>query len=159
VLEFQSTVTGVAMKVLKNSCDTEDVAQDTWMTVQRKIHQLRDPKRFPGWLRQTAWHMASAALRKKLVHKTVLESDAEWNYAWLSTIPAPSSEEADSEQAKQLRQCLVRLNPNDRNVLVEHYWNGLKLKEISKRDRKPIGTVKRELYQARQHLKKVLKVA
>ncbi len=48
----------VALGVLHNREDAEDVAQEAFLRAYRSFHRLRDRDRFRGWLVRTAWRLA-----------------------------------------------------------------------------------------------------
>src|SRR5579864_3289054 len=45
----------VALGVLRNPAEAEDVAQDAMLHAYRNFHRLRDHERFRAWLVRTAW--------------------------------------------------------------------------------------------------------
>ena len=48
----------VALGVLRNAAEAEDVAQDAMLRAYRNFHRLRDRERFRAWLVRTAWRLA-----------------------------------------------------------------------------------------------------
>src|SRR5262249_54237256 len=50
VERFQPTVYAVALARLRNPTDAQELTQDVFIHVLRKLPQLRDPQCFAGWL-------------------------------------------------------------------------------------------------------------
>lgn len=63
--QFMPTVFGIAMWVLRNIEDANDVVQLVWMIVMAEIVNVREPERFPGWLRRITVRKAGEFRRKK----------------------------------------------------------------------------------------------
>src|ERR1700735_3045190 len=53
----------VALGVLRNIADAEDVAQEAMLRAYRNFHRLRDRDCFRGWLVRTAWRLSLDRLR------------------------------------------------------------------------------------------------
>src|SRR5271168_661947 len=53
----------VALGVLRNSAEAEDVAQEAMLRAYRNFHRLRDRERFRGWLVRMAWRLALDRIR------------------------------------------------------------------------------------------------
>src|ERR1700684_4528725 len=53
----------IALGVLHNEAEAEDVAQEAMLRAYRNFHRLRDRERFRGWLARTAWHVSLDRLR------------------------------------------------------------------------------------------------
>src|SRR6204780_5162317 len=47
----------VALGVLHNAAEAEDVAQEAMLRAYRNFHRLRDRERFRAWLVRTAWRV------------------------------------------------------------------------------------------------------
>jgi RNA polymerase sigma factor (sigma-70 family) len=53
----------VALGVLRNTAEAEDVAQEAMLRAYRNFHRLRDRERFRAWLVRTAWRLALDRIR------------------------------------------------------------------------------------------------
>src|SRR5262245_3067085 len=58
VQRTESMVFAVVLRRLRNRSEALEVTQDVFIQVLRKIHQLREPERFGGWLRRIAVRLA-----------------------------------------------------------------------------------------------------
>jgi RNA polymerase sigma-70 factor (ECF subfamily) len=53
----------VALGVLRNVAEAEDVAQEAMLRAYRSFHRLRDRDRFRSWLVRTAWRLSLDRIR------------------------------------------------------------------------------------------------
>ena len=150
VNQFEPMVYSVALKRLRNASEAREVTQDIFVQVFRKIDQLREPERFPGWLKRIAVRMSiNRAVRKP--PETLQSNDS---FALEQADPSNPLEDAlRDERAHQLRGSLDRLRDLDRETLIAFYFEGQSLKEMSDQFDSPIGTIKRRLHTARNRLK------
>src|SRR5580692_7911482 len=58
VLQFESTVFAIALRRLRNQAEAAELTQDVFVQAMRKLDQLREPARFPGWLRRITVRLA-----------------------------------------------------------------------------------------------------
>jgi RNA polymerase sigma-70 factor (ECF subfamily) len=129
-----------------NSETAEDIYQDTWLTVVRRIHSLRQTDAFPAWLYRIARNKTYEQLRRKKVYinpdiKTVIQDDIEDD-----TFPA--------EDAAKIHTALKKLNPVHREVLMLRFLEQMSYDQIAMVSGCSIGTVKSRIYYAKLALKK-----
>src|ERR1700735_1964446 len=53
----------VALGVLRNTAEAEDVAQEAMLRAYRNFHRLRDRESFRAWLVRTAWRLGLDRIR------------------------------------------------------------------------------------------------
>jgi RNA polymerase sigma-70 factor (ECF subfamily) len=153
VERFTPTVRSIALQRLRHETDAQELTQDVFIHVLRKLPQLRDPLCFAGWLRQMTVRMAiNRQTRKGPLRK--VEGDQ------LDIAEAKGANPLDSivqsERAVELHEALDRLKPVDRGTLSAFYLRGRSLKQMAREFEVPVGTIKRRLFVARNRLKEVL---
>ncbi len=65
VEKYQTVVYGLAFTLVGDFSLAQDIAQETFITAYKKLHQLRHPERFPGWLKRITLNTARIWLRKQ----------------------------------------------------------------------------------------------
>lgn len=153
VLQFESTVFAIAMRRLKNQAEAAELTQDVFVQAMRKLNQLREPERFPGWLRRITVRLA---INRAVRRPPVTPQDPEVLVAINSDTRSPLEDLMSGERADQVWGGLKRLRSLDRQTLVAFYFEGQSLIEMSDRFRSPVGTIKRRLHTARIRLKEEL---
>jgi RNA polymerase sigma-70 factor (ECF subfamily) len=150
VERFRGTVYSIALARLRRPAEAEELTQDVFLHVMKKLPQLREVNCFAGWLRQITVRMALNRLTR---HGPVqgVESDV------LERAEAATGDPLDilisEEQKAELYRGLEQLKPIDRATLVAFYLRGRSLKQMSREFETPIGTIKRRLHVARNRLK------
>lgn len=135
-------------RLLDNSELTEDIFQDTWLTVIRRIHGLREIDSFPAWLYRIARNKVYQQLRVK---KTIAELD--------ENIPVKNNAEDevfDPEDAAKVHKCLKELPLEYREVLMLRFLEQMSYEQITHVLNCKLGTVRSRLHYAKIALKKEL---
>jgi RNA polymerase sigma-70 factor, ECF subfamily len=144
----------VALGVLRNSAEAEDVAQDAMLRAYRNFHRLRDRDRFRAWLVRTAWRLAldriRSAGRRERRERAVIEERGE---AQLENVVATR------EFERHLAAALDELPEKLRMVIVLAAIEGYNTGEVAKLLDIPEGTVKSRLHLARKQLADALGTA
>lgn len=145
----------VALGVLRNAADAEDVAQEALLRAFRKFRELRDPARFRSWLTRISFRLALDRWRSAK-RREVRET------AWAMPTSGDScrtTEEmvAANEFQARLQRALDELPEKFRLILILSAMQGYTLEEISRLLEIPTGTVKSRLFFARKQLAEKLK--
>lgn len=102
----------VALAVVRNAADAEDLAQETLVAALGRLDQCREPERFAGWILQAARNRALNHLEQRRTRAVLLDG-------------VPRGEGADGDAAQVvLRRALLgaleRLSPVQREVVLLH---------------------------------------
>ncbi len=125
---------------------TEDIFQETWLTVIRRICSLKRTEAFPTWLYRIARNNVYQQLRVK---KKLLELD--------DNIAVANDTEDDvfsAEDAANIHRCLKKLRAEHREVLMLRFLEQMSYHEIAQVINCGLGTVKSRIYYAKLALKK-----
>jgi RNA polymerase sigma-70 factor (ECF subfamily) len=141
----------VALGVLHNPAEAEDVAQEAMLRAYRNFHRLRERERFRGWLVRTAFRLALDRIRAK-TRRERHEHDA--TRAALNAQREASVENlvASREFERQVAQALDALPEKLRIVMLLAAIEGYNTREVAKLAGLPEGTVKSRLFLARKKL-------
>ena len=118
----------------------EDILQEVFVLVYRKLGWLREPELFRAWAYRIATRETFKWLKREK-HWKEQERDEEL----LQAIPAQASDPFAADFLPQLPTLLARLSPASRAVIVLHYLHELTLDEIADVLGIAIGTVKSRL--------------
>ncbi len=143
----------VAVKILGNKEEAEDVMQDVWMQVWRSAASY-DPKRgaVPAWLLTITRTRALDRYRSRSARERREETVR--TEATATAAPSNGVEKASSRDA--VRRAFEKLEPHHRQVLELAYWKGLSQSEIAETLSAPLGTVKSWTRQALRGLRDAL---
>jgi RNA polymerase sigma-70 factor (ECF subfamily) len=150
VKQFETSVFAIALRRLRNRTEAMELTQDVFVQAYRKLHQLREPERFAGWLKRITIRLAiNRAVRRPPEHAQDPAVLGARNGPHVSPLDALLT----GERKDQVRNGLERLRDLDRKTLLAFYFEGQSLIEMSDRFASPIGTIKRRLHTARIRLR------
>jgi RNA polymerase sigma-70 factor, ECF subfamily len=146
----------VALGVLGNPADAEDVCQDAFLTALVKLEECRDPARFAAWLlrivRNRALNFRESRSRREGEPLERLTSAATAARA----VDDPGREAERSELRERLLAALAVLPPSQREVVLLHDLEGWPHREIAELLGTSEGAVRVRLLQARRRLRGLL---
>ncbi len=130
-----------ARLILRDGDLARDAVQDAMVRAWRDLPGLRDPDRFDAWLRKLTVNACIDVARRRRRRSIEVE---------LTPILMPSiaDESAGVAEREQLDDALRRLDPEWRAIVVQHFFLGMPLAEISAAMGIPIGTVKSRLHRS-----------
>jgi RNA polymerase sigma-70 factor (ECF subfamily) len=147
----------IAMRVLRNEPEAEDVVQEAFLEVWRRAEQFDDRRGgVAAWVVTIARSRAIDRLRSTGTSSRAVEA------ASGALIPTP--EILPCEQVERRRDelrvaaALDQLPPEQRQAIALAYFEGLSQSEIASRTGNPLGTVKMRVKLAMAKLAKLLRV-
>jgi RNA polymerase sigma-70 factor (ECF subfamily) len=143
-------VYALALRLTNNVQDAEDIVQDVFVQIYRKIGGFREDAAFTSWLYRIAINFSLSTLRRRKRHP-----DARWQET------LKFEDHSRTETGKMLKPFLEAASasrpPRSRLVFVLHDVQGFKHDEIARMLDCSDGTSKSQLHKARAQLRKVLK--
>jgi RNA polymerase sigma-70 factor (ECF subfamily) len=130
--------------------DAEDVHQDVWLTVYRRIGGLANPAGFRTWLFATTRNRALDHLRRLRREADLLSPDAVEDH----DIGTPDAEPDIDSQA--IDSAINTLPPMHREILILRFRDDLRYAEIALIVGCSIGTVRSRLHHAKRQLSTAL---
>jgi len=127
--------------------DAQDLAQETFVRAYTRIRQLRDPAKFPAWLRKIAANICTrwAKSQKKAPPDSIHQCAAETGV---------------HSRSEVVKTALENLPENERIVVILHYVDGYSYSEIARFLGVTEDSVRGRLYRGRAKIKsEVLKMA
>ena len=157
VRKYRKQVHTLAWRKIRDFHIAEDIAQETFLQVYRKLETLEDPTQFSRWLYQIADRLCIAWFRKNKLQTEPLEEthisgvETEVYSRYVAAEHAKASAEAQRDLVEKL---LAKLKESDREVIKLHYFEEMTSSEIGTFLGVSENTIKGRLHRARQRLKK-----
>jgi RNA polymerase sigma-70 factor (ECF subfamily) len=129
--------------------DIADVQQEVWLTVIRRIGQLRDPEAFVVWLYRIARNKAMTRLTKR-------ESIASLDDEIAGDIREDSYSEFSPSDAARIHEKMAQLSDKHREVLTLRFVEDLSYEQIAEVIGCTAGTVRSRLHYAKAALRRLL---
>ena len=145
--EYKAGLMALASRFCNDPSDAEELVNATFATVVEKIDDYLEQSAFFGWMCQILMSHLSRSVRRKSNESIVYPGD----------LPDVEDQEAQEEVYRNLDRSLVRdalqkLEPEDREVLLMHYFLDIPVVKIARILLVPAGTVKSRLHYARRAL-------
>ncbi len=129
-----------AYRIVLDSHHADDVIQEVFLIIYRKIGWLNDPKLFSPWAYRITSRECFRQLKRENRWKQQIRDEET-----LRSIEAPIDSELNSEIIERLPGLLSNISPASRAVLVLHYLDELTLSETADILDISIGTAKSRL--------------
>ncbi len=143
VRRYERRVFRLAGRFFRRREEVEDVAQETFLTVWRKLATFRGEGSLEGWVTRICLNTCYARLRKKKLDEVELAAE-------------PAAGRADPTARLEVERLLARLAPADRFVLQLLHGEGWTTAEIAARLGWSRTNVKVRAHRARRKLQKLL---
>ena len=137
----------LALSIVKNEFDAEDVMSDTVIKAYENKGTIRDATRFKAWIMTILSNEAKTLLRKR--SRVVLTDDLE---------PTGVSQDMQNEKDHELWDIVMNMDEKYSKIVVLYYYLRFSVKEIGKILHLSQGAVKTRLSRAREELRKELKL-
>jgi RNA polymerase sigma-70 factor (ECF subfamily) len=138
-----------AMLILRDPDRADEAVQETMVRCWRDLPTLRDLDRFDAWLNRLFINACRDELRKlkrRSIEVALPEIDP----------PSAADDLSASADRDHLARGMRRLDPEQRTLIVLHYYLGLPLPDAAVALRIPLGTAKSRLHRAIQALRAAL---
>ena len=151
--------------VVKNHHTTEDLMQETYLQVYRKIDTLMEAKAFYVWAGRIATNLSLRHLqknKKEELHPTILEEDDDKAYTVFDEAAQdmeafiPETVLENAEQQRIIAGILEGLSVEQKLCVQYYYFEELSVNDIAKLMQCSTGTVKSRLNYARKSLKEAI---
>lgn len=143
----------MACSAVHNQADASDVTQEVFIAIYDNIHLLKDAEAFPLWVQRIVFTRCTRLFRKRkdsLMNENHLRTLAYETEKEKDFLP---KEKFDDEWEQELmREMVSRLKPKHQEVVKCVYFQQMSLKETARYLQLPEGTVKSQLYTARNEL-------
>ena len=156
VRKYQKSVHALAWRKIGDFHIAEEITQDTFLHVYKKLTTLKNPKQFAGWLYVIADRRCIAWLRKKKLDMQLMEAISEETLektAYASYVTKQREKAAVEHQRKIVQKLLEKLPESERTVMVLHYLGEMSCEAISKFLGVSPNTIKSRLQRGRERLR------
>jgi RNA polymerase sigma-70 factor (ECF subfamily) len=151
VNRYHRTVFNVALRMLGNVQDAEDVTQTTFGNVFESLGSY-DPKyRFFSWIYRMTVNESLNTLNRR---RNVVSIDGSLDFA-----AEDGASESAASAEERVGRALLELKPDDRAVVILRHFVSFSYEEISDVLEVPVKTVKSRLFTARERLRQSLLAA
>lgn len=157
VKKHQKPVHALAWRKIGDFHIAEDITQDVFLAIYQRLHTLKDPKLFSGWMYVITTRLCATWIRKNRIktepleetEPTMLQKDA-----YSQHVVEERTKTASQTQRDVVKKLLAKLKESERTVMTLYYLGEMTVEEISRFLGVSAGTIKSRLQRARNRLQK-----
>lgn len=160
--KYRKSVYYMLLKMVNNPDDAEDLTQEAFAKAFNSLHKFDSRYAFSTWLFRIATNNCIDFIRKKRIQTISIDSPYENDDGESMTFDIrdpdlnPNETMLKKQRKEYLKQAVARL-PEKYKILVElRYFQELSYEEVAKELELPLGTVKAQLFRARELLNQEL---
>ena len=152
VENYKDIVFSIALKVLKNREDAEEMAQESFIKAYKSLHTFKGNAKFSTWLYRITYNTCISEVRKRKIHfasTDEVEIRDETEELNLDGIPAEN-------RAKYVKAALEKLPEDEYTLVLLYYFEEQSIEDICKVTKLSESNAKVKLFRARKKLYTIL---
>jgi RNA polymerase sigma-70 factor, ECF subfamily len=152
--KYKRSVYSLCLRMTRVSADAEDLTQDVFLLLFRKITLFRGDSAFSTWLYRMVVNAVLARLRKQSTRSVSLEQETGPDGSTVqAVIGAPDPRLRHYIDRLNLERAIANLPPSYRAVFALYVVHGYEHSEIAKLMNCSVGNSKAQLHKARRKLR------
>ncbi|MCB0476798.1 MAG: sigma-70 family RNA polymerase sigma factor [Crocinitomicaceae bacterium] len=160
--KYRESIYFMMLKMVKNPDDAEDLTMEAFGKAFNRLKQYSPNYAFSTWLFKIASNNSIDFIRKKRVKLTSMDSAYENSDGETISMDVkcdeldPEEVAIKDQKTKLMRKVVDQLKPRYRDLIVKRYFEELSYDEIADEMKLPLGTVKAQLFRAREFLATIM---
>jgi len=158
---YRDAIYFMLLKMVNNASDAEDLTIEAFGKAFKNLEQYAPNYAFSTWLFKIATNNCIDFIRKKKANTISLDqNDDDQDKAptdIMASVLDPEESMIKEQKLKIMRSIVSRLKPRYRKLIELRYFKEFSYEEISQELELPIGTVKAQLFRARELLFNILR--
>lgn len=163
MFRYRDSVYFMLLKMVNNKDDADDLTIEAFGKAFKRLSQYTPNYAFSTWLFKIASNNCIDFIRKKKKNTfsidRTFENDegSEMTMDLRSELLDPEEKVMKKQKVKLMREVVDKLKPRYRTLVELRYFEELSYEEIAEQLELPLGTVKAQLFRAREFLYNILK--
>ena len=157
---YQDSIYFLLLKKIGNENDAEDLMMETFAKAFNNLSQYTPVYAFSTWLFRIAINNCIDFVRKKKIRPQSYDSGVDFhdpdNPNFTSSNLSPEDLVIKEQKAAELRDMIKTLKPRYARLIELRYYQEFSYEEIAEDMQLPLGTVKAQLFRARELLAPLL---
>ncbi len=161
--KYRDSIYFMMYKMVKNTDDADDLTIEAFGKAFNRLHQYTPKYAFSTWLFRIATNNCIDFIRKRKMNTLSIDKGLNDNEGREMKIdiqennPNPEEKFIIKQKIRIMREIVEELKPRYRQLIVLRYFREYSYEEISEEIDLPLGTVKAQLFRAREQLYKLMK--
>jgi RNA polymerase sigma factor (sigma-70 family) len=153
--KYKRMVYTVALKIMDNAADAEDIAQESFVKAYRQLHTFEGKSKFSTWLYTIVYRTAVSKLQENNLETQPITPEIADHYANDGTVSAVEKLQA-ADQQRYVRMAIQRLPKMEALLVTLYYLEENSVKEIQEITGLTTENIKIRLFRARKKLEEWL---
>jgi RNA polymerase sigma factor (sigma-70 family) len=157
---YRDSIYYMLLKMVNNPSDADDLTIEAFGKAFKNIHLYTPNYAFSTWLFRIATNNCIDFIRKKKSAPTAIEQQQDEQddpAAHLqSDMPGPEEEMMQQQKIRHLSHVVSQLKPKYRRLIELRYYKEYSYEEIANELNLPLGTVKAQIFRAKELLYNIL---
>ncbi|MCL2633847.1 MAG: sigma-70 family RNA polymerase sigma factor [Oscillospiraceae bacterium] len=156
--EYAKPVYFLALKILANKEDAEDITQEVFIHMFQKVADLKNPETFPTWLNRMTSNKCTDFLRKRKITLNIDDEEIAQSEFFEESDPllVPEKSLDNAETVKIITDIIDGLPLPQRLCVYYYYYEHLTIAQIAENLETNESTVKNRLALAREKIRKAI---
>lgn len=154
--QYKDLVFTLALRMLKNREEAEEVSQDTFIKIFKSLKKFKGDSKFSTWIYKVTYNTCLDRLKKNKRQQQV-DSIDEFTEKHVYTIDNALENMVEAERLQAIQECISLLPSEDGFLVTLYYFEEQSLTEISQIIGITANHVKVKLFRSRQKLARILK--
>ena len=161
--KYKDSIYYMLLKMVQNNDDAEDLTLEAFGKAFNRIHQYTPNFAFSTWLFKIATNNCIDFLRKKkknvlsIDNRIANEDGDDFMFEIKSEGLTPEQIAMNDQKIQLMRRYVKKLKPRYKILVEMRYFKEMSYEEISDELKLPLGTVKAQLFRAREFLFNIMK--
>ncbi len=148
---YKNLVFALIARTVPDRSRAEDLAQDVFLRIHRGLPYFRGEARLSTWIYRIVANVCVQERGQSARGAGVVSLDDERARA-SGRRPSSDRQFSDLELRDRLEKAIAQLPAQQRLLMAAHYLQGVQYEDLAEALRMPLGTVKTQLYRAKQQL-------
>ncbi len=149
---YKDLVYALIARTVQDRSRADDLAQDVFLRIHRGLPYFRGEARLSTWI----YRIVANVCVQEAGRPTPVSLDAHPSAGRAEGAAATDRQFRDLELKDRLEKAIARLPPNYRLLVAAHYLDGVRYEDLAEALQIPLGTIKTQLYRAKQQLRRML---
>jgi RNA polymerase sigma-70 factor, ECF subfamily len=146
---YKDLVFAIIGRTIQERSRAEDLAQDVFLRIHRGLPYFRGEARLSTWIYRIVANVCVQDHGRPWLFSGANERER-------GAVAAVDRRFDDFELRDRLEKAIDRLPPNYRLLIAAHYLQGVQYEDLAEALQLPLGTLKTQLYRAKQQLRRLL---
>jgi RNA polymerase sigma-70 factor, ECF subfamily len=150
---YQGPVYNLAYRMLGNSGEAEEAAQEAFIRAFTRLHTYDPSRKFSTWMLSITSNYCIDLIRKRRATLLSLEEPLPPHPALMSDrAEGPEAQTVNNEREALVQSLLATLPEDYREAVVLRYWYDLSYEEIAEMTDTTVSAIKSRLFRARRQM-------